>query len=423
LGQYLRERRVDPRTLYKAAGVVAAFVGLAVIFWLPYHLRLENGFQGVDLTPVRTDLWQYLAIHGLFIFLVLTLLITELPRGPWRWFKDASESRRWLVIAAGGAALAFALAAALLGYSTIVALGGMLMVALVLFVRRTAPWPWSRESRGDSQSSAPDASAFHLLPLGLLATALAIGIAVDIVVVKGDIERMNTVFKSYLQAWVFLSLAGAYALWYLGFVKGVFLRIRVAKGVWLAWLALLVAGSAVYPVLGTRERLADRFDTSTFTLDGTAFMETESYTDDRGTVTFKWDLEAIDWMQENLKGSPVIVEGRTPLYRWGGRVSIYTGLPTVLGWDWHQRQQRCGLDPCDAVTARIVDVNTIYTSTDATETLQLLNDYNVKYVYVGELEHNYYPDAGLIKFEGLAAVGKLAVVYENQEVTIYEVIS
>ena len=421
LGQYLRKRRVDLRTLYKAAGVVAAFVVLAVIFWLPYHLRLENGFQGVNLTPVRTDLWQYLAIHGLFIFLVLTLLITELPRAPWQWFRDANESRRWLVIAVGGAVVALGLAASLLGYSTIVALGGMLIVALVLFVRRTAPWPWSRESRGDVQASTPDASAFHLLPLGLLATALAIGIAVDIVVVKGDIERMNTVFKSYLQAWIFLSIGAAYALWYLGFVKGFFLRIRVAKGVWLTGLALLVAGSAVYPVLGTRERLADRFDTSTFTLDGTAFMETESYTDDKGTVTFKWDLEAIEWMQENVQGSPVIVEGRTPLYRWGSRVSIYTGLPTVLGWDWHQRQQRCGLNPCDAVTARIVDVNKIYTSTDATETLQLLNDYDVKYVYVGELEHNYYPDSGLIKFQGLAAVGKLTVVYENQEVTVYEV--
>jgi uncharacterized membrane protein len=244
---------------------------------------------------------------------------------------------------------------------------------------------------------------------------------VDIVVAKGDIERMNTVFKSYFQAWIFLSIAGAYALWYLGFVKGFFLRIRVAKGVWLTGLALLVAGSAVYPILGTRERLADRFDTSTFTLDGTGFMQTESYTDDRGTVTFKWDLEAIEWMQENLQGSPVIVEGRTPLYRWGGRISIYTGLPTVLGWDWHQRQQRCGLNPCDIVSARIVDVNRIYTSTDATETLQLLNDYDVKYVYVGELEHNYYPDSGLRKFQGLAAVGKLTVVYENQEVTVYEV--
>jgi len=184
-----------------------------------------------------------------------------------------------------------------------------------------------------------------------------------------------------------------------------------------------VASSAVYPVLGTRVRLADRFDTSTFTLDGTAFMETALYTDDKGTVTFKWDLEAIEWMQENVQGSPVIVEGRTPLYRWGGRVSIYTGLPTILGWDWHQRQQRCGLGPCDALVARIVDVNTIFASSNATEVLQLLNDYDVKYVYVGELEHNYYLLEGLTKFQDMAEQGQLEVVYQNQEVTVYEVMN
>ena len=416
LGQYLRNRRIDLNTLYRVAGAVALFAVLAVLFWLPYHLRLENGFEGIGLTPVRTNLWQYLAIHGLFVFLVLTLLITELPRAPWVWFRNASESRRWQVVAVGGAIAALALAAALLGYSTIVALGGMLVVALVLFIRRTVPWPWSSESRGES-----DGAPFHLLPLGLLATALAIGIAVDIVVVKGDIERMNTVFKSYLQAWIFLSLAGAYALWYLGFVKGFFLRIRVAKGVWLTGLALLVASSAVYPVLGTRERLADRFDTSAFTLDGTAFTQTATYTDDIGTVTLKWDMDAIEWMQENVQGSPVIVEGRTPLYRWGGRVSIYTGLPTVLGWDWHQRQQRCGLGPCDALVTRIVDVNTIYASPSASEVLELLDDYDVKYVYVGETERNYYLAEGLTKFQDMAAQGQLDVAYQNQEVTVYRV--
>jgi YYY domain-containing protein len=421
LGQYLKEHCIKLSTLYWAAGVVSLFIVLAVLFWLPYHLRLENGFEGIGLTPVRTNLWQYLAIHGLFVFLVLTLLITEFPRAPWVWFRDATESRRWQVVAVGGAALTLALAAALLGYSTIVPLGGMLIVALVLFVRRAVPWPWAGESHGNQPTSESDGAPFHLMPLGLLATALAIGIAVDSVVVKGDIERMNTVFKSYLQAWVFLSIAGAYALWYLGFVKGFLLRIRVAKGAWLTGLALLVASSAVYPVLGTRVRLADRFDTSTFTLDGTAFMETASYTDDKGAVTFKWDLDAIEWMQENVQGSPVIVEGRTPLYRWGSRVSIYTGLPTVLGWDWHQRQQRCGLGQCDALTVRIVDVNTIFTSSDVSKVMQLLDDYDVKYVYVGELEHNYYPLKGLTKFQDMAEQGQLEVAYQNQEVTVYQV--
>ena len=419
LSQYVRSKSLALSTLYRASGLIVMFVILSVFFWLPYHLRLENGFEGIGITVVRTSLWHYLVIHGLFVFLVFTLLMSEVPRALWQWFRGASESRKWMVMAVSCPVAILALAAALLGYSTILVLSCMLIVAMVMFIRRTALWPWPRY--GDSLLSESDGRAFHLLPMGLLVTALAIGIAVDIVVVKGDIERMNTVFKAYLQIWIFLSLASAYALWYLGFVKGFFMRIRVAKGFWLVGFALLVASSAVYPVLGTRARLADRFDTSTFTLDGMAFMETESYTDDRGSVNFKWDLDAIEWMQENLRGSPVIVEGRTPLYRWGGRVSVYTGLPTVLGWDWHQRQQRCGMSPCDALDARTRDVHIIYESSDVAETLQLLNDYKVGYLYVGELERNYYPLEGLMKFQDMAAQGHLEVVYQNQEVMVYQV--
>jgi uncharacterized membrane protein len=98
---------------------------------------------------------------------------------------------------------------------------------------------------------------------------------------------------------------------------------------------------------------------------------------------------------------------------------VYTGLPTVLGWDWHQSQQRWAFR--DAVEARKRDVERLYAGTDVTETRNLLARYGVSYVYVGRLERLYYPPAGIAKFEALRQSGALSVVYTNPDVTLYRV--
>jgi uncharacterized membrane protein len=170
------------------------------------------------------------------------------------------------------------------------------------------------------------------------------------------------------------------------------------------------------------------------TLDGMAYMPFATYTEDYPSgyssspdapTTLKMDLSqdyrAIRWMQENVKGSPVIVEANSRnLYRWYSRFTIYTGLPGVVGWEWHQQQQRA-LNPPEWVTKRILDINQFYTTVDTDITKQFLNLYQVRYIVVGQLEQVTYPGAGLDKFPAFNRI-LWNEVYRDANTVIYEVI-
>ena len=183
-------------------------------------------------------------------------------------------------------------------------------------------------------------------------------------------------------------------------------------------LVVLVLGAAVYPVFGTHARLRTRFEILPLTLDGTAYARDRVYGDRLGDIRLDDDFEGIRWLQQNVEGSPVVLEGLTPNYRWGGRVSVYTGLPTIIGWQWHQEQQRWGYRW--AIAGRAADVNEIYRTTSPAKALSLIDKYGVEYVYVGQLESLYYPRAGLQKFDNELA-DYLDVVYENEHVRVYRV--
>jgi len=242
---------------------------------------------------------------------------------------------------------------------------------------------------------------------------LFIGIGVDLVRVEGDIGRMNSFFKYYLEIWVLLSIVSAYMLWQLG--ESGFLRPRIGwrTGAWMVVLAVLIGSSLIYTALGSRARISDRFTDGPSTLDGTLYMA-EAVHQERGeTIELKWDLEAIEWLQDNVEGSPVILEAHMEQYRWGARIANYTGLPTVLGWPWHQQQQRTAYS--FTIQERARDVKEMYETTDVGKALQLLRQYRVRYVVVGDLERIVYPPEGLRKFANLGQK-----VFENQGTTIYK---
>ena len=269
----------------------------------------------------------------------------------------------------------------------------------------------------DAQRGRTPATALVALAA---ATAFCIVIGIDFVRVEGDIDRLNSVFKFYLQAWALLAIASAYIVWRMA---SAIVRDRAMPGklrwLWTGCLVALILCAFVFTALGSRARIGDRFDNQVIplTLDGLAYAESATYRDEKGEIDLAADLKGIQWLRENARGSPVVLEGLTPSYRWGGRVSVHTGLPSVVGWDWHQQQQRWGYK--HMVADRIRDVDAIYNTTDADEALDLLRRYDVTYIYVGQVERLYYDAHGLAKFETDLAP-HLRQVFETDAVTIYE---
>jgi uncharacterized membrane protein len=179
----------------------------------------------------------------------------------------------------------------------------------------------------------------------------------------------------------------------------------------------------VYPVAAARAKMNDRYvPNSPPGLNGMDYMQNATYNESDHELALRGDHEAIQWMRQNIKGSPVIMEANTGLYRWGNRYSIYTGLPTVIGWDWHTKQQY-SLLPSNLIDDRIELVREFYNTPDPERAMEIASRYDVSYVVVGGLEHAVYDSQGLSKFEDMAQAGLLLKVYDANSVQIFRVLS
>ena len=186
-------------------------------------------------------------------------------------------------------------------------------------------------------------------------------------------------------------------------------------------MILLIGCAALYPITATAEKIDDRISNETpLTLDGMKYMQNSNYSFEGENMSLEEDYLAVRWMQENVDGSPVIVEANTVEYSWGSRFSIYTGLPGVVGWNWHQRQQRAVV-PSIWITDRVEAVNNFDLTTDIEETENFLTKYDVSYIIVGQVEHAKYVGEGIGKFSQLDGM-LWKSVYSIGTTKIYQVI-
>ena len=386
--------------------LAVALTALTVVLYLPYDRHYVAGYSSFQLweggnTPVDLYLW----IHAILLFPIVTRMVIEATNLAGR----SGGLRLKLVLAIVGA-LALGVALSTQGYPVALVTIPVACLAGVLFLAPTSEDP--RGGEGDRR--------FLWLAVG---TAMVLSLAVEVVVLSGDIGRMNTVFKFYLQVWMLLSVAAAVSLQWLWARRW---RTNLRE-LWWGVMAALVLGGGLFLPFGIRARAVDRMAPGTgLTLDGMAFAERAVITDGPDgamqEIPLAGDYHALKWMQETIEGSPVILEGLGRReYLWANRVSIYTGLPAVAGWRWHQAQQRAGVGG-ELVSWRRADVNTFYTTTDLDRAEAILSDYDVGYVYVGPYERAYYDQGGLEKFARMVERQLLRVVYDSRDVTIYRVV-
>ena len=387
-----------------ALGAVLLLVSLAVLFYQPFAYWFGQGYTKIeiwrgDLTPLKS----YFTHWGLFLFIVISWMAWE----SYHWMKTTPKSelkrlepyKTWII---AGLIFFVILLFVLLVQGVVVALVavpiGLWAVILML-----------RPGRSDGMRFL----------LFLIGTAVTLTLVVELIYLPGDIGRMNTVFKFYLQAWTMFALSAGVCLGWL--VKSLRYWREGLVFLWQAVLYVLLASAALFTVMGTMDKIQDRMAVEApHTLNGMDYMQYATYYDLGAQMTLIEDYQAIQWMQENIEGSPVILEGQAYEYRWGNRYTIYTGLPGVVGWNWHQRQQRAILRS-NIVQERVDAVNAFYLTEDRRYVIDFIEKYDIEYIVLGQLEKIFYPGAGLDKFD--AYEGQLwDRVYQIGETDIYKVL-
>ncbi len=362
-----------PRRWLPTLGWAVLWLGGSVLLFLPYWRDFSPTTGGIGLVHERTNLSTFLKdeflIYGLTLWAVATILLRR--RGlPLRYVV-------WGTIAAGVGLVLLSpsrLASVVIG---LVAGAGALYVSL----------------------SGDRPQADRLLWL-LLAVALALIGVGEFAYIRDSFDgtpsfRFNTVFKAGYQAWFLMAIvAGCIAFW-----NRAWLGARTRR-VWQVGLSCLALLALAYPVAATYSRSVG-FDRSP-TLDGMAWLEKSAPN----------DAAAIRWLRSRQPTPATVLEAVGPDFDPEGtaRVSTFTGLPTVLGWAGHEVQW--GHQP--ATRAR--DVDRIYRTSRLSVASKLLAAYDVRYVFVGSLERQRYPRAGLRKFARLGTP-----VFSRGQTAVYRV--
>lgn len=209
--------------------------------------------------------------------------------------------------------------------------------------------------------------------------------------------RANTMFKLTYEAFIMLSISSGYIL--VKLISEIKNKLKLVLFFLLSFVFVTLV--IIYPFFAINSYYRDL--KSYQGLDGAIYLSS-IYPD---------DYKLINWINKNIKGQPVILEASGDSYTDYARISVNTGLPTIIGWSVHEWLWR---GTYDVVSPRIEDVENIYTNKDINITRKLIEKYNVEYIVVSSLEKEKYPTLVENNFKRLGEV-----VFNSNSTRLYKI--
>ncbi len=213
-----------------------------------------------------------------------------------------------------------------------------------------------------------------------------------------DSQIINQDFGSLLQDWLF---AGALLfLLILGLIE--LIKQHWLRSIRVLIIVMLILGM-LYPVIAMWNKVGIFPPLKELTLDGTDYYR----------LVNSDQMTAVDWLADAPLG--VMVEAVSPSggsYSGYARISTFSGMPTVLGWIGHVLQWRGG---GEEMGSRQSDIKTLYSTSSWDDAKDIIKAYNIRYIYIGDLERSTY------QLQDEKFDENLQLVYQNNSVKIYEV--
>jgi uncharacterized membrane protein len=219
---------------------------------------------------------------------------------------------------------------------------------------------------------------------------------------------MNTVFKISFQLWMWVGLLIPLILYW---------TLRTRHYIASVSMIVLVAAGLLFPIYAVPARWEENLENQ-LTFDGVRFYPNLNLAE--GPVDGDFDI--IHYLRGHVEGFPIIAEWYQSEYLWNTRISIQTGLPDIVGWGNHMRQQYGELI-APQVDQRIQDMQSIFNSGDLAQIRRVLRQYKVTYIVVGSLERAHASPDSLEQFASMTLNGELERAFVSGDDILYRVVS